>query len=114
MNEPLNSYNLLSEYSCMLFPTFWQGEGFPGVIIDAYIAGLPVISSDWNMNSELIEDGETGFLVPVQNAKMLADKMLDLIKNPELVMNMRINTLAKAKDYHIDSVWPLFEKIIVN
>lgn len=114
MNEPLNSYNLLSEYSCMLFPTFWQGEGFPGVIIDAYIAGLPVIASDWNMNSELIEDGETGFLVPLQNAKMLADKMLELIENPELVMKMRMNSLAKAKDYHIDSVWPQFEKIIVN
>ena len=114
MDEPLDSFNLLSEYSCMLFPSFWQGEGFPGVIIDAYIAGLPVIASDWNMNSELIEEGETGFLVPVQNAKILADKMLEIIKNPELVMKMRMNSLAKAKDYHIDSVWPIFEKIIVN
>ena len=59
----LNSegYKILSEYDVMLFPTYWEGEGFPGIVIDANIAGLPIIATDWNLNSEVIKDKETGY-----------------------------------------------------
>ena len=37
-------YRQLATYDAMLFPTFYEGEGFPGVLIDAFISALPVIS----------------------------------------------------------------------
>jgi glycosyltransferase involved in cell wall biosynthesis len=112
MNKQQESYAKLSEYSCMLFPTFWQGEGFPGVIIDAYVGGLPVIATDWNMNIEVVEDGETGLIVPIQDANALALAMLKLMQNPDLVNKMSENSLGKANDFHIDTVWPKVEKLI--
>ena len=30
----------------MLFPTYWHGEGFPGIVIDAFVAGLLVVATD--------------------------------------------------------------------
>lgn len=114
MNNPQESYTALSEYSCMLFPTYWMGEGFPGVIIDAYVAGLPVIGTDWNMNKEVVEDGETGLIVPIQDANALSLAMLKMMQNPELVKNMSQNSLKKAKDFHIDTVWPEIEKLIYS
>ena len=57
------AYNTLASYDCLLFPTTWKGEGFPGVIIDAFIAGLPVIATDWNMNKEIIIDGTNGYII---------------------------------------------------
>jgi len=113
MNKQHESYAKLSEYSCMLFPTYWMGEGFPGVIIDAYIAGLPVIATDWNMNKEVVEDGETGLIVPIQDANALAFAMLKMIQYPELVKKMRENSMKKAKNYHIDTVWPQIEKLLI-
>ena len=112
MNNQQESYATLSEYSCMLFPTYWMGEGFPGVIIDAYIAGLPVIATDWNMNKEVIEDGETGIIIPIKDSKTLASAMLKMMENPEVVATMSQNSLNKAKSYHIDAVWPKIEKLI--
>jgi glycosyltransferase involved in cell wall biosynthesis len=112
MNNPQASYTILSEYSCMLFPTYWQGEGFPGVIIDAYVAGLPVIATDWNMNKEVVEDGDTGLLVPIKDAQALALAMVKIIQNPELVKKMSGNSLKKAKYFHIDTVWPEIERNI--
>lgn len=112
MNNQQESYETLSEYSCMLFPTYWMGEGFPGVIIDAYVAGLPVISSDWNMNKEVVQDGETGIIIPIQDSKSLASAMLKMMETPEMVATMSQNSLNKAKDYHIDAVWPKIEKLI--
>jgi glycosyltransferase involved in cell wall biosynthesis len=114
MNEPSVSYNILSEYSCMLFPTYWQGEGFPGVVIDAYIAGLPVIATDWNINKEVIEDEITGLIIPVQDSKVLALAMLKLLKNPNLVSNMRQYSTSRAKDFHIDIIWPKLFNLLLN
>ncbi len=56
------SVEVLKVYDALLFPTYWDGEGFPGTIVDAYSSGLPVIATDWNSNSELIENGKTGFI----------------------------------------------------
>jgi glycosyltransferase involved in cell wall biosynthesis len=114
MNKPEVSYATLTEYACMLFPTFWQGEGFPGVIIDAYVAGLPVIATDWNMNKEVVVVGETGLIIPIQDANALAMAMLKMIQNPEAVRIMSMNSMKKAKDFHIDTVWPAVEKVIYN
>jgi glycosyltransferase involved in cell wall biosynthesis len=114
MNNQNESYATLSEYSCMLFPTYWKGEGFPGVIIDAYVAGLPVIATDWNMNKEVVADGETGLIVPIQDANSLALAMLKMMQNPELVNKMSENSSRKAKDFHIDAVWPKVEKLIYS
>jgi glycosyltransferase involved in cell wall biosynthesis len=113
MNNQKESYGTLTKYSCMLFPTYWQGEGFPGVIIDAYIAGLPVIATEWNMNKEVVEDGETGLIVPIQDANALALAMLKMMQEPDLVKKMSKNSLEKAKDFHIDTVWPQIEKLLV-
>jgi glycosyltransferase involved in cell wall biosynthesis len=113
MNNQNESYGILSEYSCMLFPTYWKGEGFPGVIIDAYIVGLPVIATDWNMNKEVVEDGETGLIVPIQDANALALAMLKMMQDPELVKKMSDNSFKKARDFHIDNVWPQIEKLLI-
>lgn len=56
------SVEAIKDYSALLFPTYWDGEGFPGTIVDAYSAGLPVIATEWNCNAELVEDGATGIL----------------------------------------------------
>lgn len=114
MNNPKGSCETLSEYSCMLFPTCWQGEGFPGVIIDAYVAGLPVIATDWNMNKEVVEDGKTGIIVPAQDSIALALAMLKVMENPEMIETMSQNSLNKAEDFHIDAVWPQIEYILNN
>jgi glycosyltransferase involved in cell wall biosynthesis len=107
------SYTKLSEYNCFLFPTMWKGEGFPGVILDAYIAGLPVIASDWNMNTEIIEEGINGFIIAPNDIRALEEKMKFVMSHNELLQNIRINNMKKANEYHIDRVWPELFKYVV-
>ena len=68
--EYSKSVETLTDHLALLFPTYWDGEGFPGTIVDAYAAAIPVIASDWNANPELIDNFETGWVYPnikVQN-----------------------------------------------
>lgn len=74
-----SNYSKLARYHFMLFPTYWSGEGFPGVVIDAYIAGVPIIASDWSMNKEFITDKETGIIVETHSCDQLYMAMSDVL-----------------------------------
>lgn len=52
--------SVLKDYFALLFPTHFYTEGIPGSIIDAYAAGIPVISAKWESFDDVILDGHTG------------------------------------------------------
>lgn len=100
----MSNYDVLAGYDVMLFPTYWDGEGFPGVIIDAYMSSLPVIASDWNLNRDLVKEGKTGWIIPVHNISALADKMEYVIKHPSEVREYSLNCGAQAFEYDYRNV----------
>lgn len=97
-------YEKLSEYDVMLFPTYWDGEGFPGIAIDAYMSALPIIASDWSMNKEVVEDGVTGFIIPVHDSKALALRMKAFLDKKYNLKVLSKNCIERAKGYDYRNV----------
>jgi glycosyltransferase involved in cell wall biosynthesis len=58
-------------------------EGLPLVVIEAMASARPVIASAVDGNVELVSDGETGRLIPPDDAGALAEAILAMIRNPE-------------------------------
>ena len=58
-------------------------EGFPTAVLEAQLAGLPVIASDVGGTGETMDVGKTGLLVPPRNAHALAEAIRELAKDPE-------------------------------
>lgn len=56
-------------------------EGSSNVIIEAMATGTPVIAFDVSSMPELIEDNETGFLIPFPDAQLFAEKIIFLKNN---------------------------------
>ena len=70
-------------------------EGLPMVLIEAQECGLPIVSFDCPEGpSEIIHEGEDGFLVPLADTDALAEKMILLAKNEE--MRKRFGKAAKV------------------
>ena len=92
-------YKTLSTYDAMLFPTYWRGEGFPGIVIDANMSGLPIIATDWNMNQEVIEDKETGFIIPVHDSAALAEHMESIITKKVDIYEMKLRCVEYVKKF---------------
>ena len=109
-----SGYDVLAGYSAMLFPTFWSGEGFPGILIDAMIAGLPVVASEWGYNAEIIENGKTGLIIESQNVEALADAMKLFISNKRIVDDMAQQCRLQTVKYDAATVLTkeLFRKIL--
>jgi glycosyltransferase involved in cell wall biosynthesis len=57
-------------------------EGMPMVLLEAAAAGLPIVSTAVAGNSEVIGEGEGGFLVPPSDPESLAIAMLGLMELP--------------------------------
>lgn len=94
-----NSVEALADQDVLLFPTCWASEGFPGTIVDAFSAGLPVVASDWNSNGEVVEHLETGLVYPTPGIPSLTDAVRWCVENPGDVRRMALNCVAKARDY---------------
>lgn len=58
-------------------------EGLGLVILEAMASGVPVVSTDCGGPSTLVKDRETGYLVPVQEEKVLANRVTRLLRNPD-------------------------------
>ena len=63
-------------------------EGFSVVILECMAKGIPVVATDVGGNSELIIDGQTGFLVPCGDSGALAERAEKLLQNPALARQM--------------------------
>ncbi len=64
-----------------LYPSIY--EGFGRVMVEAGAAGLPVIAAATAGAKDIIREGETGFLAPLENAPALAAHARKLLSEPE-------------------------------
>lgn len=103
------SVNVLKEYFALLFPTYYEGEGFAGTLIDAYSAGVPVIASDWKYNVELVNE-KVGYVYPTGAQSTLVNILKRIADNPEMLLEKKQRCLEEAEKYNIDNVI----QIIIN
>ncbi len=97
------SAEALRDYYALLFPTFWEGEGFPGTVIDAFAAGIPVVATDWNCNGEVISDGITGIVYPNSEAGDLSQAIERILNMSDRICEMKKNCIEEAERYMPDA-----------
>ena len=93
------SVEVLQDYFALLFPTHFYTEGIPGTIIDAYAAGIPVISAKWESFSDVKKKEKTGIGYKFDDEEQFADVLLSVAQDPKILLDMKANCLMKAKDY---------------
>jgi starch synthase (maltosyl-transferring) len=72
--------SLLAMADLLILPSRW--EGMPNVVLEAMAARRAVIGTDIEGTNELIIPGETGWLVPPDDSRSLANAWLDAIRDP--------------------------------
>jgi glycosyltransferase involved in cell wall biosynthesis len=72
----------LQRADLLVFPSRPDGEGMPGVLIEAGLCGLPAVATRVAGASTVIEEGRTGFVVPVDDFDALLNACEVLVRDP--------------------------------
>ena len=81
-------YATYRQADVLCFPTFYNCETFGNVLIEAMACGLPVVSTRWRGVPSIVHDGETGFLVGIQDAEAVAERLELLAGDADLRWQM--------------------------
>ena len=73
-------------------------DPFPTVILEAMSAGKPVVATNHGGAPEMIDDGQSGILIPVRNASLAAEKISTLVEQKDLRIKMGENGLKRVTD----------------
>ncbi len=75
-----------------------DNEGTPVSLIEAQANNLPVVTTDVGGVRDIVQDGETGFIVPPKNVNQFAEKLGFLIENQEIRQKMSQNGWNYVKE----------------
>jgi glycosyltransferase involved in cell wall biosynthesis len=109
-SEALKYYNIVDIY---LLPSY--SEGLPLSILEAMAAGLPIVSTKVGAISDVIEEGENGFLITPGDVVELTSRIELLMVNASLRRTMGVKNKAKVRDkYCLPSHLEMFRKLYLR
>ena len=102
--EPSTVSETINKYQLFVFPTYWDTEGFANVLVDAMIASVPIIASDWNYNAEIVKSNYNGELFKPNDANDLKSKIVYLIKDKNKRFMYANNNRNDSFNYYIENI----------
>lgn len=108
-------FNILMHYlSANVFVLSSQHEGFGLVLVEALSCGVPVISTDCPYGpSEILNDGEFGELVPVDNVVLLSQAINKVLSfSTEELQTIKERNIKRARVFNICTLGEKYSKLI--
>ena len=93
----------MRDHEVLVLPTYFPGEGYPGVVIEAFFAGIPVICTDWMSIPEIVDETR-GILIPPRDSDALFEAMSRLAEDPAAYARLR-NGARRARTIFSADAW---------
>lgn len=108
-----DEYEVLSQYDVFLLPTEYPGECLPGALIDAYIAGLAVVVSNWTYAKEYVNDGKNGIIFEYKNYEEMYKRTKEMIDSKK-IQQYKEESLKLSQMYKIENNLKEFKEKILE
>lgn len=93
----------LKKYDIFVFSS--RAEGMPNALMEAMAEGLACVATDCRFGpSDMIQDGHNGYLVPVGDDGVMADRILDLLNNKEKKIEIMQEARKITEIYSADKI----------
>lgn len=90
------------EASVFVLPS--QNEGMSNAMLEALASGLPIIATATGGSTELVKEGENGFLVHMRSPEDIAEKLRMFLDNPELLNKFGVASRKRAEELSWEKV----------
>ena len=90
-------------------------EGFGNVIVEAMALGIPVVATDCPSGpGEIIQDGISGFLVPLRDSRTMAARIIRLLTDGELKKRFAARGRERAECFRVETMVDGFRRLILK
>lgn len=104
--------SVLAEIDVLVVPSRWY-ENAPGVIFEAFAAGMPVVATDLGGMSEFVRHGRNGLLFGLEDAQDLARQLRRLAEEPGLLPELRAGIgRVKSVGEYADEMEQLYNTLL--
>jgi glycosyltransferase involved in cell wall biosynthesis len=104
-----NPYPLVAGADAFVLPSSW--EGFPNVMLEAMACRTPVVATDCpGAGAEILEDGRSGVLVPMDDPEALARAILELVATPAPGRTER--AWRRAREFSQDAIAQRYAEVL--
>jgi glycosyltransferase involved in cell wall biosynthesis len=104
-----DAFRILQNLDVLVLPS--QREALGGVLVEALIAGVPAVASNVDGVAEVVADGVTGILAPVEDEGAFASGVLRLLQDGTVRERMSRASLERAHEYDQDRLCRRLETI---
>lgn len=116
LGERRDAPDLMAAMDMLIAPSRY-GEGASLTIIQALFAGKPVVATDAGGNSELVVQGESGYIVPAGNTQALAQALIRLVDDVSLRESMGKQGYQRAMrlftlDHQIEEFHAILNEVV--
>lgn len=88
-------------------------DNMPVSIIEAMALGFPIVSTNVGGLPFLIEDNKDGILVKPNTSKQMAEKIVELSKNPELLKKLSEHARKKAEEFDWETIKQMWKELLI-
>ncbi len=83
-------------------------EGFGHVLLEAMSCGVPVVTTDRTGGPDVVQEGVNGFVVPIRNAELLAQRIDWCAHHRKLLADMGVEAARRAREF----TWERFRSAV--
>jgi glycosyltransferase involved in cell wall biosynthesis len=108
-------YERFAACTVFCFPSFFPSESFGLVLLEAMQFAKPVVSTRWRGIPDVVADGESGYLVPIEDHLAVADKLQALLSDD--VLRQRMGLQGKrifSERFTLEAFHSRMEKLLVD
>ncbi|MFD2905881.1 glycosyltransferase family 4 protein [Sphingobacterium anhuiense] len=109
---PEDIVDTLKEYDLFLFPTQYYTEGFPGSILESYLAEVPVVVSNWKYAKEFVVDGKSGIIAEFNNSNDFVEKVVFCLTNSFVLSTLKQDVKNIKESFSPEEAWKILRNNI--
>ena len=102
--NPSEVQTFLTKYHCLALPTYHPGEGLPGILVEAGMAGTPIIISRFNALPEYFTNKESALFVEPHDVAGLVNAITELVGSDNLSNDISQGIKELVKPFHLEFV----------
>lgn len=108
---------ILKDLDIFALSSVLNSESFGVAAVEAMSVGIPVVATDVDGFKEVVDNEITGFIVSKKNVEEMSDKLLELVLNEQLRLEMGAKSREKVLEQYnfssnVDTMISLYEKNI--